>query len=211
MTPKARVLPATHSFAMTAGFEARHVRRGQLIIKAGDLPHSLYYIKRGSVAVYLENSTGKEIIVALLGVGEFFGELGFFDPAAIRSASCRARVDCELLEITYPRLQEYLAGTPELMQLLGKQMATRLRVTSHKLGYLTLSDATARVLQTLLELCQQADAMTHPAGWQIKISRNELGRLSNCSREMAGKVLRKLQDQNRLEVKGHTVIVYRCY
>ena len=50
--------------------------------------------------------------------------------------------------------------------------------------------------------------MTHPDGMQIKITRQELGRLVNCSREMAGRVLKTLEEQDLIHVKGKTIVVF---
>ena len=61
---------------------------------------------------------------------------------------------------------------------------------------------------TLLELCKQPDAMTHPDGMQIKITRQEIGRIVGCSREMVGRVLKSLEEQGLIEVKGKTMVVY---
>jgi CRP/FNR family cyclic AMP-dependent transcriptional regulator len=50
--------------------------------------------------------------------------------------------------------------------------------------------------------------MTHPDGMQIKITRQEIGRIVNCSREMAGRVLKELEDQGLIEVHGKTIVIY---
>ena len=68
-------------------------------------------------------------------------------------------------------------------------MADRLRKTTRKVGDLAFLDVTGRVARTLLDLCQQPDAMTHPDGMQIKITRQEIGRIVGCSREMVGKTM----------------------
>jgi CRP/FNR family cyclic AMP-dependent transcriptional regulator len=49
--------------------------------------------------------------------------------------------------------------------------------------------------------------MTHPDGMQIKITRQEIGRLVGCSREMVGRVLKTLEDQGLVQVKGKTMVV----
>ncbi|SQD01047.1 cyclic AMP receptor protein [Escherichia coli] len=61
---------------------------------------------------------------------------------------------------------------------LSAQMARRLQVTSEKVGNLAFLDVTGRIAQTLLNLAKQPDAMTHPDGMQIKITRQESVRLS---------------------------------
>ncbi len=87
-------------------------------------------------------------------------------------------------------------------------MATRLRKTSRKVGNLAFLDVTGRIAHTLLELCKEPDAMTHPDGMQIKITRQELGRIVGCSREMAGRVLKALREQGHVSVKGKTIVVF---
>lgn len=90
----------------------------------------------------------------------------------------------------------------------GSQMAQRLRNTTRKVGDLAFFDVTGRVARCLLELCKQPDAMTHPDGMQIKITRQEIGRIVGCSREMVGRVLKDLEERSLVQVKGKTMVVY---
>ncbi len=87
-------------------------------------------------------------------------------------------------------------------------MAERLRKTTQKVSDLAFLDVTGRVARTLLDLTRQPDAMTHPDGMQIKITRQEIGRIVGCSREMVGRVLKTLVDQGLVSVKGKTMVVY---
>jgi CRP/FNR family cyclic AMP-dependent transcriptional regulator len=178
------------------------------IIYAGDKSNSLYYIVKGSVTVLIEDDEGREMIVAYLNDGDFFGEMGFFDDKDSRSAWIRAKSECEVAEISYPKFQELTLAHPEFMFALGSQMARRLRATTKKVGDLAFLDVTGRVARTLLELCKEPDAMTHPDGMQIKITRQEIGRIVGCSREMVGRVLKTLEEQGLVMVKGKTMVVY---
>jgi CRP/FNR family cyclic AMP-dependent transcriptional regulator len=92
--------------------------------------------------------------------------------------------------------------------MVGRQMAERMRRTTQKVSDLAFLDVTGRVARTLLELTRQPDAMTHPDGMQIKITRQEIGRIVGCSREMVGRVLKTLVDQGLVSVKGKTMVVY---
>jgi CRP/FNR family cyclic AMP-dependent transcriptional regulator len=57
-------------------------------------------------------------------------------------------------------------------------------------------------------LTKEPDAMTHPDGMQIRITRQEIGRIVGCSREMVGRVLKTLEEQHLIGVKGKTMVVY---
>jgi CRP/FNR family cyclic AMP-dependent transcriptional regulator len=87
-------------------------------------------------------------------------------------------------------------------------MALRLRKTSQKVGDLAFMDVTGRVARTLMDLCKEPDAMTHPDGMQIRITRQELGRIVGCSREMVGRVLKSLEEQNLISASGKTIVVF---
>ena len=87
-------------------------------------------------------------------------------------------------------------------------MANRLRNTTRKVGDLAFFDVTGRIARTLIDLSSEPDAMTHPDGMQIKITRQEIGRIVNCSREMAGRVLKILEEQDLISVSGKTIVVH---
>ncbi len=178
------------------------------LIYAGDNSDSLYYIIKGSVTVLIEDDEGREMIVAYLNDGDFFGEMGLFDEKDPRSAWVRAKSECEIAEISYAKFMEISQSHPEYLFSLSAQMAHRLRATTRKVGDLAFLDVTGRVARTLLDLCKEPDAMTHPDGMQIKITRQEIGRIVGCSREMVGRVLKTLEQQGLVSVKGKTMVVY---
>jgi len=177
------------------------------IIVAGDKPDVLYYIVEGSVSVLIEDEEGHEIVLAYLNPGDFFGEMGLFEEN-VRSAWVRTRTACTLAEISYGSFRQLAMDDPEILFALASQMATRLRNTSRKVGDLAFLDVTGRVARTLLDLARQPDALTHPDGMQISVTRQELGRIVGCSREMVGRVVKNLEDQGLISAKGKTIVVY---
>jgi CRP/FNR family cyclic AMP-dependent transcriptional regulator len=178
------------------------------IIHEGDKCETLYYIISGSVSVVLEDEDGKEAVITYLNPGDFFGEMGLFESQESRSACVRTKTECEIAEMSYPNFNAYTRSHPEILFTMGAQMAHRLRNTTKRVADLSFLDVTGRIASILLELSKQPDAMTHPQGMQIKITRQELGRIVNCSREMAGRVLKDLEDQGLIEVHGKTIVVY---
>ncbi len=181
------------------------------IICAGDRAETLSFIIKGSVTILIEDDDNREMIIAYLNAGDFFGELGLFESQSKdqqRSAWVRAKTECEVAEISYGKFRELAAQDPEILYTLGSQMAERLRNTTRKVGDLAFFDVTGRVARCLLELCKQPDAMTHPDGMQIKVTRQEIGRIVGCSREMVGRVLKDLEERSLVHVKGKTMVVF---
>ena len=178
------------------------------IIHEGDASDSLFYIIEGSVSVVFEDEDGNELILAYLNAGDFFGEMGLFEKNTKRSAWVISRTDCEISEIRYSEFIKLAKENPEILFQLSSQMANRLRATSKKVSNLAFMDVTGRVARTLLDLAKQPDAITHPDGMQISITRQELAKIVSCSREMAGRVLKELEDNHLISAHGKTIVVY---
>lgn len=118
-----------------------------------------------------------------------------------------------MAEISYERLFQMMNGPlrsecPVLLFAIGAQLTQRLLKTNRQVSRLAYMDVSNRVFATLRELCDEPDAMTHPDGIQLKISRQELSRLVGCSREMVGRVFKQLDQQGLINVKGKTVVVH---
>ncbi len=181
------------------------------ILKQGDAGNSLYLILDGSVSVQVEDEAdpGHMLVVAYLNPGDFIGEMGLFDDEApTRSAMVVAKTQCEVAEITYERFHQIRGQFPDILYAVSRQLASRLRQTTRKLTDLAFVDVSGRIAHTLLDLCKEPDAMTHPDGMQIKITRQELGKIVGCSREMAGRVLKNLEQDGLVSVSGKTMVVY---
>jgi len=186
----------------------RSVPSKTVLVHAGDTPDTLFYIINGSVEVMIESDETSEMVLAYLNKGQFFGEMGLFKEAATRTAFVRTRQSCEIAEMTYARFRQIATESPALIFELATQLAMRLDRTNRKVGDLAFVDVTGRVAHAIMDLCNEPDAMTHPQGMQIKVSRQELSRLVGCSREMAGRVLKVLEDQGLLTASGKTVVVF---
>ena len=186
----------------------RHYPAKNVIIYAGDKSDVLYYIVDGSVSVLIEDEDGREIVLAYLNKGDFFGEMALFGEEPDRSAWVRSRTACEVAEISFAKFRQLYQEYPDILFAMTAQMAARLRHTSRKVNDLAFMDVTGRVSRTLLDLCKQPDAMTHPDGMQIRITRQEIGRIVGCSREMVGRVLKTMEEQELIYVKGKTIVVF---
>ena len=182
------------------------------VFHPGDPAGTLYYIISGSVSIIAREDDERELVLGYIGAGEFVGEMGLFIETEQRGVALRTRTACELAEISYERLQSLLVAqandATRLLYSIGTQISQRLLDTSRKAGRLAFLDVTDRIYRTLFDLANEPDAMTHPLGTQLRVSRQELARLVGCSREMAGRVLKKLQADGKLHARGKTVVVY---
>ena len=183
------------------------------VFRPGDAATTLYYLVSGSLSVISEESEDRELVLSYANPGDFVGEMGLFVKADKRVVTLRTRSPVEVAEISYERLHQLLTGplsadAPKLLYVIGAQLSKRLLETSRKASRLAFLDVGSRIVRALHDLCQEPDAMSHPQGTQIRVSRQELARIVGCSREMAGRVLKQLQEQGLLHARGKTIVVY---
>ena len=191
----------------------RHYPRKTVIIRPGDLANILYFIIEGSVTVSSEDEEGRELILAYINAGEFIGEMGLFVETPQREVMVRTRTSCDLAEISYDRLFQLAESSlrddlPKILFAIGTQLTNRVLNTSRKVSRLAFMDVTSRVAKTLIDLTAEPDAMSHPKGIQIRISRQEISRIVGCSREMVGRVLKQLEIQGMISVSGKNMVVF---
>lgn len=197
--------PAIQAFIAQA--HKRTLPPKHTIMHAGDEPKSLYLILEGSVSILLEDDDGREMVLAYLNTGEFFGEMCLFPEQNTRSAIVRTRVPTLVAELGFQQFNAFVLQHPQIMFDVAGQLAARLRDTSRRLGDLAFLDVAGRLAHTLLQLCRQPDAKADPRGTLLKTSRQELARIVGCSREMAGRVLKKLEEDGMVNCTGRSILV----
>ena len=191
--------------------QRRDYKAKSVILEEGAESDTLYLILDGSVSIQVQDEGDSDhlMVVSYLNPGDFFGEMGLFaEGPEVRSAMVVSKTQCEVAEISYERFHQIRSQFPDILYGIARQMGVRLRQTTRKLKDLAFVDVSGRVAHTLLDLCKQPDAMTHPDGMQIKVTRQELGKIVGCSREMAGRVLKLLEEDGLVAVAGKTMVVY---
>ena len=166
-----KTLPNVENFLRHC--QRKDFRAKATVLKQGEAGNSLCLILDGSVSVMVEDESepGHMLVVAYLNPGDFVGEMGLFDAEPpVRSAMVVAKTQCEVAEISYERFHQIRNQFPDILYAVSRQLGIRLRQTTRKLSDLAFVDVSGRIAHTLLDLCKEPDAMTHPDGMQIKIT-----------------------------------------
>jgi CRP-like cAMP-binding protein len=154
--------------------------RNFVIFSEDDDADELFVVRNGRVAVGRRSIDGRESLVALMEAGDLFGEMPLFDEGT-RSASARALEHSEVVGIPYGVVREALDDRPELLWIVVRLLAERLRNTDDALADAVFLDVTGRTAKRLLELAGDQDE------FQLPITQEELAGLVGASRERVNK------------------------
>tara|TARA_B100001123_G_C15089419_1_gene939012 strand:+ start:311 stop:1030 length:720 start_codon:yes stop_codon:yes gene_type:complete len=128
--------------------EIAKVERQDIVVTQGDPGDAMYLVLAGRLRVR-QLISGKESVLATLGVGEFFGEISLFDEGP-RSADVVANETSTLLIIRTDRFHEFVETMPEVaapfLLAIGRTMGDRIRADNerHKKGLIMLQAAKDR-------------------------------------------------------------------
>ena len=181
----------------------KNVARNAKVIGAGDPTDSLYIVINGRLKVLMSDEQGREVILSILGPGEFFGEMGLLDDSP-RSASVVTLEACELLTISKTEFKRRLAENSDLSLMVMRGLVKRLREADRKIGSLALMDVYGRVARLLLEMAEDID------GEKVvvkKLSKKDIAKMVGASREMVSRVMKDLQLGGYIEVRGRSIVL----
>jgi len=189
---------------MLASVVARKsVTRSTIVMAGGDATDSLYIVLSGRLKVMMSDAEGKEVILSILGPGEFFGEMGLIDDSP-RSASVVAIEACELLAINKRDFKKCLAENFEMAMAVMRGLVRRLREADRKIGSLALLDVYGRVARLLLDMSENVD------GEKVvtkRLPKQDIAKMIGASREMVSRVMKDLQMGGYIEVRGSNIVL----
>ena len=188
---------------LTTMVTRRSASRSTTIMAGGDATDSLYIVLSGRLKVMMSDSDGKEVILSILGPGEFFGEMGLIDDEP-RSASVVTIEPCELLSISKRDFKKCLVENSEMSMAVMRGLVRRLREADRKIGSLALLDVYGRVARLLLDMAENVN------GEKVvtkRLPKQDIAKMIGASREMVSRVMKDLQMGGYIEMRGSMIVL----
>jgi CRP/FNR family transcriptional regulator, cyclic AMP receptor protein len=169
--------------------------KGSVIVFEDDAGDALYLVAAGQVKVVLIAEDGREVILSVLGEGNFFGEMAVIDEEP-RSAHVIAMEDSSLLVLRRDDFQHRLRANPEIAISLLREISRRLRRADEKIASLVLLDVNGRVANLLLRMAEDegGDRITR------KLTHHTIAQMIGSSRETVSRTMRNLVDRGIISV-----------
>jgi CRP-like cAMP-binding protein len=163
--------------------------KGSVILFEDDPGDALFVVRAGRVKVVLLAEDGREVILSLMGVGEYFGELSLIDGQP-RSAHVIAMEDSSLLVLHRDDFRRRVESSPGVAWALLQELSHRLRRADEKIGTLVLLDVPGRIARMLLDAATDAgdDLIDKP------LTHQTIAHVIGASRETVSRAMREFQD-----------------
>lgn len=182
----------------------RTLAKGSVILTEGAIGDSLFAIQSGRVKVFIGDEDGREIILKILGPGDFFGEMSLIDQQP-RSASVAALEPTRLRVLSQEAFQLCLSRAPRIATTVMQALAKRLRDADRKISTLALMDVYGRVANTLLELAIMNNGKLVVGE---KLSQQDIANMVGASREMVNRILKDLSERGYISVESKTITIH---
>lgn len=176
--------------ALASHGKVRTYRSGEVIFREGAPGDSLHIVVEGSVRVAVGSPTGGEATVALLGPGEFVGDLALLDGKP-RSASAIASQPTKTLVVTRHDFTRWLSDHPKASFALLEALSLRVRRTDEALADLAFLELPQRLAKRLVQLATDQSTRGRLAGTRVRITQAELASMLGVSRESVNKQLNR--------------------
>jgi CRP-like cAMP-binding protein len=170
--------------------------------------NSIFFLKKGRVKLSRTSSDGKEMILALVNMGEVFGEMAFFDEGE-RNEFATALDDCLVCAINKNEFKGFVDKNPELNLRITKLIGLKLKKYSERIEELVFKDAEQRLVSFLLRL---ADENGKQIGEEIFVKpflkHQDIAELTATSRQTVNSILTDLREKRVINFDRKKLIIY---
>ncbi len=191
--------------AIAAVAKARRFAKDDVVFHADESGDIFCLIKEGQVKVTMISPEGKEIILSMLGPGDFFGEMALLDDEP-RSATVIATEALELVTIWRTDFLQILSENFSIARKVLAELSKRLRNASNRIESLATMDVYGRLARFFLDLARdQGKVLDNGYVAVTRPTHQSIANMIGTSRETVSRLIHDLMKQNLLLSEGKTI------
>jgi len=193
--------------SVVVNMESQSYKKGRIILKEDSVGEHCYFLIRGRVKITRMSSDGREVILALLGPGDFFGEMSLLSGEA-RSANVVALEKTKAMTLNREDFLNTLELHPKVAIGLLRELAIRLQKSDEQIASLSLSDAERRIAITLLRIAEEQGTI-HQGNVTIDPlpSQQDVANMAGTTRETVSRTYRLMEEDGYVQRKGRKLVI----
>ena len=178
--------------------------KNTVLFTEGDDSDSLYVIVKGKIKISRTDENGKEVVLALLGPGDYLGEMAMLD-AEPRSATAMTREPTDVMIITHDQFMRIFESNPVALAVT-KGLVRRLRAANRKIEGLALLDVYGRVARVLTDMSREEGEV-----WVVseRLTHQDIANMVGSSREMVSIIMKELINGGYVSVNNKIITIIK--
>ncbi|MDB9722846.1 Crp/Fnr family transcriptional regulator [Candidatus Marinimicrobia bacterium] len=186
----------------------REYGKGKMILLEESHGESFFIITSGAVKVTRLSDDGREVILAILGESDFFGEMSLLDGSG-RSANIVANETAIMLTLSRRDFLECLESYPKIAISLLEELAIRLRKSDQQIESLSLSDSEQRIGITLIRLAEELGTIKQGNVFIKNLPfQQDIANMAGTSRETVSRTLKLLEDKSLIMKEKRVLTIF---
>tara|TARA_B100000941_G_scaffold247953_1_gene193230 strand:- start:588 stop:1265 length:678 start_codon:yes stop_codon:yes gene_type:complete len=187
--------------------KTRKYPKNSMIILEEEMGDVVFIVMSGTVKITRVNDEGKEVILAMLGSGEVFGEMAILDGES-RSANALSQENCEVITINREDFLSLLKTNNKVSLNLMTEFAIRLRKSDQQIEALSLDDAEHRIGVSILNLAEELGVIRQGVVTVENLPyQQDIANMAGTSRETVSRVMKTFEDRGLITKTGHKLSI----
>lgn len=168
----------------------------------------IYMIAKGRVKIGTYSEDGKEMIKAILGEGEVFGELALAGEETRTDFAMAMEAGTRLCPMKVADMQEMMANNKPLSFKIFKLIGFRIRKVERRLESLIFKDARSRVIDFIREMAvEKGKKVGFETLVKYNLTHQDIANLTGTSRQTVTTILNELKDNNILTFDRKRILI----
>ena len=188
----------------------RTIPRGTTVFHQFDSGGGLYLILAGSVKITRTGRDGREVTVAVLNEGNFFGEMSLLDGQP-RSASATALQAVRMLVLDREHFQRYVLAQPRIVAKLLRELSKRLRGADQAIENLALGSVRDRLTHLLGHLGRRLPLKEGRGVIERSPTHQELAEMVGSSRETVTRTLAAMEGDELIKFDRRRIVLLPAF
>lgn len=185
----------------------RNYPKNSMIILEEEMGDVVFIVMAGTVKITRVNDEGKEVILAMLGSGEVFGEMAILDGES-RSANALSQENCEVVTINREDFLNIIKTNNKVALNLMTEFAVRLRKSDQQIEALSLDDAEHRIGVSILNLAEEMGVIRQGSVTVENLPyQQDIANMAGTSRETVSRVMKIFEERGLITKEGHTLSI----
>ena len=189
-------------------FNALNYKKGEVMLRAGDLPQGIYYLKKGFAKLTSVSQEGKELTLVVYRAGDFFPVVWTFFGKRASIYSLATLTECQVIRAQREIFMDFIMNNTDVLLEVTKHIITRFQVALRRMEYLTFGKASAKVASILL-ICGRdfGRQINGQIEIQIPLTHKDIANLVGVTRETVSVELKKFDRRGLIDYNQKLIII----